>query len=102
MASTIEYCGLRSMTRRGAGTAGFLPGILLLMALATSSAQAQTFKTLFSLDRASGTYSVAGLAIGPDGNLYGTAQQGGAHGLGTGFQSGFRRGVDGPVQLFGS
>jgi uncharacterized repeat protein (TIGR03803 family) len=74
------------MTRRGAGTAGFLPGILLLMALATSSAQAQTFTTLFSFDNASGTYSVAGLAIGPDGNLYGTAQQGGAHDLGTVFK----------------
>jgi len=85
VASPVEYCSLRSMIRRGAGTAGFL-WILLLMALATSSAQAQTFKTLFSLDSSSGTYSVAGLAIGPDGNLYGTAQQGGAHNLGTVFK----------------
>jgi len=86
VASTIEYCSLRSMTQRGAGIAGFLPGILLLIVLATSSAQAQTFTTLFSLDKASGTYSVAGLAIGPDGDLYGTAQQGGAHDLGTVFK----------------
>jgi uncharacterized repeat protein (TIGR03803 family) len=85
VASPVEYCSLRSMIRRGAGTAGFL-SILSLMALATSS-EAQTFKTLFSLDSASGTYSVAGLAIGPDGNLYGTAQQGGAHNLGTVFKT---------------
>jgi uncharacterized repeat protein (TIGR03803 family) len=64
----------------------WLLAVLFLAAFAIASAQAQTFKTLHSFNGTSGAYPVAGLVIGPDGNLYGTTQQGGAHGLGTVFE----------------
>jgi uncharacterized repeat protein (TIGR03803 family) len=72
--------------QRRVGTAGLRLAVLLLAALAASSAQAQTFTTLYSFEGASGEYPVAGLAVDAAGNLYGTTQQGGAHGLGTLFK----------------
>ena len=85
MASAVQY---RSGTRaqRQAGDRGIWLLLLLLVAVGTGPVQAQTFTTLYSFRGASGKYPVAGLIVDASGNLYGTTQQGGAHGLGTVFK----------------
>ncbi len=54
--------------------------LLILAILATGSAQAQTFTTLFSFDGPDGSSPEAGLIQATDGNLYGTTTSGGANG----------------------
>jgi uncharacterized repeat protein (TIGR03803 family) len=61
----------------------------LLLACATATAQsAQTspFIVLYSFHGATGEYPLAALIVDPEGNLYGTTQNGGAHGFGTVFE----------------
>jgi uncharacterized repeat protein (TIGR03803 family) len=55
---------------------------LLLSVFAGSQADGQTFTTLHSLTSAEGFFLYGGLVQGSDGNFYGPAEQGGAHGVG--------------------
>ena len=58
--------------------------LVLAIGLTTAIASpAQTFNTLLSFDGSNGSGPVAGLAQGRDGDFYGTAYEGGAHGGGT-------------------
>jgi uncharacterized repeat protein (TIGR03803 family) len=86
VASTLQYRSRNSAMQRRAGDVGVMLIVLLLTVLATSLVQAQTFTTLHSFAGAAGEYPVAGLIVDAAGNLYGTTQQGGAHGLGTVFK----------------
>ncbi len=86
VASTLQYRSRNSAIQRRAEDVGVMLIVLLLTVLATSLVQAQTFTTLYSFAGASGEYPVAGLIVDAAGNLYGTTQQGGAHGLGTIFK----------------
>jgi uncharacterized repeat protein (TIGR03803 family) len=85
VASIFEYGKGFAVRQKLFGTAALVLSILLLAA-ATGSAQAQTYTTLFSFQAKAGEYPVAGVVIDSAGNLYGTTQQGGAHGLGTIFK----------------
>ena len=53
---------------------------------AASTVEAQTGQTLCSFNDPDGTYPYAALALGEDGNLYGTTAQGGTNGWGTVFK----------------
>lgn len=86
MASPVQNRSCNAAIPLRVGTAALTLAVVLLCALATGSAQAQTFTMLYSFKRASGEYPVAGLALDAAGNVYGTTQQGGAHGLGTIFK----------------
>jgi uncharacterized repeat protein (TIGR03803 family) len=57
-----------------------------VLANAPVPTQAQTFTTLATFDGSNGSYSLAPLVQGTDGNLYGTTNEGGAKGLGTTFR----------------
>src|ERR1035441_6130913 len=59
---------------------------LLLAVVATPSAQAQTLTVLHNFTGADGAAPVAGLMIDQRGNLYGAAQFGGAHSVGSAFK----------------
>jgi uncharacterized repeat protein (TIGR03803 family) len=59
---------------------------LLLCAVTTLTAQAQTFTSLLSFDGTDGGNPYAGLIQGRDGNFYGTTYNGGAYGSGTVFK----------------
>ena len=54
--------------------------------LASVGAMAQSFTLLHSFRGASGKYPLAALIVDSEGNLYGTTQNGGAHGFGTVFE----------------
>lgn len=86
MSSSGQHKGWNSVVRLRATMAVLTLVVVFLFALATSVAQAQTFTPLYSFGGASGKYPVAGLVLDVAGNLYGTTQQGGAHGLGTIFK----------------
>jgi uncharacterized repeat protein (TIGR03803 family) len=60
--------------------------VCLLIAGATITSPGQTFKTLASFDGPNGSYSIAPLVQGADGNFYGTTDEGGTSGLGTVFK----------------
>jgi uncharacterized repeat protein (TIGR03803 family) len=57
-----------------------------LLSLASMHAAAQSFTLLHSFHGTNGEYPLAALIIDSDGNLYGTTQNGGTHGLGTVFE----------------
>src|SRR5579862_9458673 len=59
---------------------------LVLCAMAATSLSAQTFTALFGFDGANGKFPQSVLKQATDGDFYGTAQQGGAHGYGTVFK----------------
>jgi uncharacterized repeat protein (TIGR03803 family) len=61
--------------------------MLTIGLFATPSAQAQTFKVLYSFQgKSDGGGPAGGLVIDKKGNLYGTTEGGGAHSLGTVFE----------------
>jgi len=60
--------------------------VLVSVAITAQPAQAGTFTVLYSFHGAKGEYPLAGLIIDSEGNLYGTTQNGGAHGRGTVFE----------------
>ena len=76
---------IANMGRATAKAALALAAVLALavMTISTPSAQAQTFTTLASFDGTNGSTVTAPLVQAIDGNLYGTAEQGGANGDGT-------------------
>ena len=59
--------------------------LLLLCATTGVALPAQTFTTLHSFDNSDGSYLLAGLVQGTDGNFYGTTTGGGIYGDGTVF-----------------
>ncbi len=76
--------------RRGLGQRNYLKqacASFMFCLAATAISQAQTFTTLISFDcNLDGCYPLDGLVQGVDGNLYGTANGGGAYGGGTVFK----------------
>lgn len=65
----------------------FAVQIVLFAGMITLQVQAGiTLTTLISFDQTNGSDPQAGLALGPDGNFYGTTTSGGANGLGTVFR----------------
>jgi len=86
--STLQYRNWISrmlLTATNAALA-FAPVLALAVAtIATQPAQAQTFTTLATFDGTNGGGVVAPLVQATDGNLYGTAELGGANGEGTVF-----------------
>ena len=88
-----RHLGLTSQGVRRLARAGLTLALMLLAeAVATRSAQAQTFTLLHTFTGApDGANPIAGLVQDAAGNLYGTTQQGGApkdgvHNQGTVFQ----------------
>src|SRR5271157_4784768 len=79
-------------SRRGAPTAGLVLAIVfVLAAVATQSAQAQTYTVIHNFTGgADGAYPVAGLTMDRAGNLYGTTSGGGASGNGTVFRLSYK------------
>jgi uncharacterized repeat protein (TIGR03803 family) len=60
--------------------------VLFFFLIGLTSARAQTFTSLLSFDGTDGAFPQGALVEGADGNLYGTAPFGGAHGAGTVFK----------------
>jgi uncharacterized repeat protein (TIGR03803 family) len=60
-------------------------GVFLLWAAAAVTLPAQTFTSLYSFDGTDGAFPLAGLVQGTNGQLYGTANTGGANGDGAVF-----------------
>jgi uncharacterized repeat protein (TIGR03803 family) len=57
---------------------------LFLVYVSTAIASfAQSFNTILDFDGTNGSNSISGMALGRDGDLYGTTQQGGSHSAGT-------------------
>lgn len=74
----------------------------LLVAITTAQSWGQNFQSLYSFpaNGALGTKPMAALTIGPDGNLYGTASEGGAEGSGTAFKYNTTTGAFTPLGSF--
>src|ERR1700704_1096819 len=59
--------------------------LILLCAVSAIAAHAQTLNTIFSFDSTHGSFPVAALMQGTDGNFYGTTLNGGSNNRGTVF-----------------
>src|SRR5580700_9792650 len=64
----------------------FVSGALGCFLLAALASPAQTYKVVLSFDGTDGTAPYSPLVQGVDGNLYGTASNGGTHNNGTFFK----------------
>jgi len=86
--NTLQYRNWISrmlLTATNAALAFALVLALAVVTIATQSAEAQTFTTLATFDGTDGSVVIAPLVQATDGNLYGTAEQGGANAEGTVF-----------------
>ncbi len=88
MQSKEQSCNLISRIISRAATAALaIATVFALTVVLTQSAQAQTFKVIHTFTGgADGGEPAAGLTMDRAGNLYGTAEEGGAGGYGTVFQ----------------
>jgi len=72
---------------RFSGVSVLVVAVTLALAVLVPSACAYTYKVLYKFPSSGhATYSTAGLTWGPDGNLYGTTEFGGAYGYGRVYQ----------------
>jgi len=84
--NTLQYRNwISGMLLTATNAALAFAAVLVLAVLAAQPAQAQSFTTLATFDGTNGNFVVAPLVQATDGNLYGTAELGGANGEGTVF-----------------
>jgi uncharacterized repeat protein (TIGR03803 family) len=84
-AHTAQQRNWISRMRAVAASTALAFSAVLMLALITRSAQAETFTTLASFDETNGSAAYAPLVQATNGKLYGTTNQGGSYGEGTVF-----------------
>jgi uncharacterized repeat protein (TIGR03803 family) len=84
--AAISQNATKRLGRSAFGAGKHVCGVLLFCAVVVTAVSAQTFSTLVSFDYTNGSTAEASPVQGVDGNLYGTALEGGAFNWGTVFK----------------